>query len=125
MGEQVTVKIITKDAVSAAVEQGYLEGKYRNKDEQDFASKNDHEWYTILAFERDVATHQLGQMAADRTSRVNCRIAELRYNFNFDIENAAYKAQKEIVEEFELYVFIAHLNFIHLQEIEKESLQYP
>ena len=39
--------------------------------EQDFMSKNDYEWYTSLAFERDLATHQLGQMAADRTSNVN------------------------------------------------------
>ena len=53
-------------------------------------------------------------MAADRTSRVNCRIAELRYNLNFDIENATYKAQKEIVEEFEFHVFITQLSFIHL-----------
>ena len=82
---------------------------------QDFISKNDIKWYTSLAFERDLATNQLGQMAADRTSRVNCRVAELCYNLNFDIENAAYKAQKEIAEEFELCVFIAHLNFIHLQ----------
>ena len=72
--------------------------------EQDFASKNDYGWHTSLAFERDLATHQLGQMADDRTSRVNCRIAELRYNLNFDIENAAYKAQKEIAEEFEFHV---------------------
>lgn len=82
--------------------------------EQDFVSKNNHKWYTHLAFERDLATHQLGQMAADRTSRVNHRIAELRYNLNFDIENAAYKAQKEIVEEFEFHVFITQLSFIHL-----------
>ena len=82
--------------------------------EQSEMSKNDYEWYTSLAFERDLATHQLGQMASDRTSRVNCRIAELRYNLNFDIENAAYKAQKEIVEEFELHVFTTFESFIHL-----------
>ena len=96
------------------VEQGYIEGKYRNKDEQDFVSKNNHEWYTLIAFERDLATHQLGQMAADRTSRVSHRIAELRCNLNFDIENAAYKAQKEIVEEFKLYVFTTHWSFMRL-----------
>jgi hypothetical protein len=73
------------------LEQGYLEGKYRNKDEQDFASKNDYEWYTSLAYERDLATHQTGQMATDRVSRVNCRIAELRYNLNFDLEEWAWR----------------------------------
>jgi hypothetical protein len=82
--------------------------------EQSETSKNDYGWHTSLAFERDLATHQLGQMADDRTSRVNCRIAELRYNLNFDIENAAYKAQKEIAEEFEFHVFITQLSFIHL-----------
>ena len=81
---------------------------------QDFVSKNDYEWHTSLAVERELATHQLGGMAADRTSRVNCRIAELRYNLNFDIENAAYKAQKEIVEEFELDVVAAQVSFIYL-----------
>lgn len=77
-------------------------------------SNNDYEWYTSMVFERDLATHQLGQMADDRTSRVNRRIAEQRYNLNFDIENAAYKVQKEIVEEFEFHVFITQLSFIYL-----------
>ena len=107
------------------LEQGYLEGKYRNKDEQDFASKNDYDWFTILAFERDLATHHLGQMAADRTSRVNCRIAELRHNLNFDIENAAYKAQKEIVEEFELHVFTTFESFIHVLTLVESCVTEP
>ena len=93
--------------------------------EQDFVSKNDHQWYTSIAFERDVATHQLGQMAADRTSRVNCRIAELRYNLNFNIENAAYKAQKEIVEEFKLYVFTTHWSFMRLlSRVQQNRVDY-
>ena len=84
--------------------------------EQDFVSKNNHEWYTHLAFERDLATHQLGQMAADRTSRVNCRIAELRYNLNFDIENAAYKAQQEIVESREWVRFRLDFNINRISD---------
>lgn len=61
-------------------------------------------------------------MAADRTSRVNCRIAELRYNLNFDIENAAYKAQKEIAEEFEFQAFTTFESFINLQSRVQHNL---
>lgn len=122
MSEQATRQFVLG---ISKLEQGYLEGKYQNKDEQDFASKNDYEWYTSLAFERDLATHQLGQMAADRTSRVNCRIAELRYNLNFDIENAAYKAQKEIAEEFELHVLTTFRGFIRLlSRVQQNRVDY-
>ena len=81
-------------------EQALIDAYYENIGEWTTLSENEKEWVCELKIDRDLATAELRDMAANRTWAANNGFALLMSNLNQNVDNAVYAAKCDIAGDF-------------------------
>lgn len=80
--------------------QALIDAYYENIGEWPSLSENEKEWTCGLKIDRDFATAELGEMAANRTWSANNGFAVLKYNINTLVNIVLQYMMVDIADEF-------------------------